>query len=502
MLYRALLFALAAAIPCLAQSDDDMRIRRPQDIDEATWERLKKKYADEKEEFAKYLAEMDRSRVDLQRDLPEDVLRKMETLRKLSEAQDAIRRPRSALSEAVALNYIGFLNATSPRLSGRIVEWATPAEADVDKLAPGDLVRVGEGTFGLGDRMERMDKELVDVAFVGSGGGKTTMFFELDNARRVRFENLSIDCHDSECLNLREGGSVCLRKCRISNFNSGAGGSNAIFGVGAVLLLEDCEFEGMTGRAGRNGDNGGDAFDLREENLLYLRRCNFVDCEEIARVGFPAAVEKCSEKNGTQWNSGISVHPEGRIFVRDPGVTLRNNPPATAFERATDDPEFVRYASGEIQEIDEVSRRVAAAMEARRNLPYWIGLLRHPDAKIREKAAARVAALTGKERPKPPSTPAEIDTLIARLDADDAESRDNAEDALLAAGEPCRAKLTEATRSGKPEISGRAKSILARLDLRKEMGAELECARLLDWFEKTRDRLQWDEAAGRYVEKR
>ena len=217
--------------------------------------------------------------------------------------------------ELIGANYVLYRNAASPRLSGRVVhvgperEYVDLASAR-ENLRPGDLVLLAEGTFSLDNPGQRQPTHWADIAIVGAGADKTTLTGQIESAVRLRIEGARVECGDDEFVDLRKGSSLHLRDCYITGYNSGAGGSNAICGNGSVILVERCTFEGMTGYAARAGSNGGNAFDLRGFNLLYVRQSHFIDNQEIIRATFPCVFDGCTSSNTTRWrlrNQPLSI---------------------------------------------------------------------------------------------------------------------------------------------------------------------------------------------------
>jgi hypothetical protein len=328
---------------------------------------------------------------------------------------------------------------------------------------------------------------------------------KLMRATRVRIEAVKIRCNDDECIDLRSGGSVHLRNCTIYEYNSGAGGSNAIRGSDAVLFVEGCVFEGMSGRAAGH-QSGGDAFDLRGTNFLFVKDTTFIDNDEVARVTFPAVFDGCVSKGSTPWESGILPYAAGMLFVRNNKIKVSKPEWARESAHFTGDAAFVRALLGEGKPLEGLSRDLAEAIRATRNLPYWIGLLRHADAEIRKKAARRVETLTGRtvvlvKEEKGKVDPEDLDRWIRELDHEDFETREKAMKELERAGTEALEKLEEVVKSGTLEQKIRARRLLATIERRSPVRFELEYARLIRWYEENRERLVWDAKAGKYIPK-
>jgi len=499
---------LLLAAPVLGQDPEPeagpMVIPKPPDMDDETWERLKKGYAGEKEKFIRLLAALDENRVDYTRDGIRDILGKQNRIREIAahDQQDLLSgmvRP-----EFLALNWVLLQNETAPRLSGRAVRVGPEEQhknfADaLGDLQPGDTVYLGKGEYRL-----FFPGPLGDIAIIGRGAEKTLVTMRLSQAERIRIEGVKIRCRDNECVDLRRGGTLQLKNCHVFEYNSGAGGSNAISASNAVILVEGCSFEGNSGRA--SGRSGGDAFDLRGDNFLYVRNSKFIDNSEIVRASFPAVFDRCSSQNAGDWDHGIMPYGPGKVFLRD-NKTKVSIPGATReFRHATDDREFIDFVLSKTDEIDALSRELARVIAARRNLPYWIGLLRHGDREVRTAAAKQIERLTDQtvileEESVKKADPAEIGGWIRDLDHDDFETREKATKKLMGAGEGARKKLEEILRSGSMEQKLRARRILSTLQERIPLPHEVEYGRLIRWFEANRDGLEWDESAGKYVDK-
>jgi predicted Ser/Thr protein kinase len=306
--------------------------------------------------------------------------------------------------ELVGANYVLFRNATSPRLSGNVVR-VGPQRDIVDlasaqeHLRPGDLVLLDEGAYTLPPTRSNEPSHWTDIAIVGAGQDKTTLAGVIESAERLRVEGVRVECRDNEFVDMR-GGTLHLRDCYITGYNSGAGGSNAIYGNETVMLVERCTFEGKTGRA--SGSHSGDAFDLRGFNLLYVRQSHFLDNGEIIRATFPCVFEECTGGNSSD-QYGIIPYSSGFVLFRGRQTPLRIRRSVNAlvrgnvaaFSLATDDIKFLGLVLGEPMDVDAYTRRVAQELGLEHSLPYWIGLLRHEDSQVRNKAAGRVASLTG-----------------------------------------------------------------------------------------------------------
>jgi hypothetical protein len=243
-----------------------------------------------------------------------------------------------------------------------------------------------------------------------------------------------------------------LRDCEVVNYNSGAGGSNALGDNAGVVLLEGCLFDGSGGRASRRPEDMGNAMDLRADAWLYARECQFVNNEDIVRATIPTVFDRCTALNTRGPLYGVISYPEGHIFLRESDSLVSNavrasGPPPRAFSTATDDRAFVDYLLDPSKPIDDDSKQLASALQLTHRLPYWIGLIRDSDAQVRDLAKERLAALADIQVSLPADGPKEGETLA---------------------------------------------------DLGAMFNIEQEYARLMNWFDVNRARLRWDEAGSRY----
>lgn len=499
-------FVMTALLP--AQDADVIELRRPNDVDDATWRRLKEGFAREKAQFMQLLAELDKHRIDYTRDSMAEIVKKRSEIRALLDKHTDEAVGGLADPDLIALNAVHFRNEAAPRLSGRVIKVGPDADCKTledahGRLKAGDLMVLSEGDhqfhWPMKIAVRSEGEEPRDLAIVGQGPKKTQLRIQLPACRRLRIEGVTIDCQNNEFVYMRGGGSIHLKNCTITNYNSGAGGSNAIYGVETVMLIEDCIFEGGPGRA--SGHSGGDAFDLRGDNLLFVRATRFEGNDEVLRAGFPCTFDACESTEGDR-ESGIILYDGGRVYARKNKLKSRDSGKFAGFEFATDDQEFISFAMGERTKVDDRTRRLAEGLQIERNLPFWIGLLRHPQASIRRKAAGRVESLTGKtlETAREPKAIDEkgLDEAIRRLDDDRVETRDQAEASLVGAGEKARPAVEAISRTGTAEQKARAARILAALDAGPLMGAEIECGKLLNWFDEHRARLIWNESSKQY----
>jgi hypothetical protein len=348
--------------------------------------------------YAKLLETVMQNKADARRD----------DLRAIHEKRDAVEHALDAFARGVkrlvfdrrhlGLDYVRFAESTFPRLSGRVVkvgageQWTELQAARMD-IEPGDVVLLGEGEFVL----PRGGGGWRDIALVGQGSDKTTLTGTLTRADRVRLSALKIDCKNDPFLRLSSGGSVQIQKCSISNYNSGAGGSSAIYGVGVSILIEDCKFEGISGRSAGRG-SGGTALDLRGANFLYVRRTDFIDNGDIVRATSFCVFDRCRSMSRVNSPGGISRYDSGFLMVRNNRCKIRGKAPAE-FDVSTDDRAVVKYLMNAKAPLDDATRAAVDALGLRENLRYWATLLHHPDREVQFLASGRLASLLRRAMP-------------------------------------------------------------------------------------------------------
>lgn len=227
--------------------------------------------------------------IDPARDGLGELLEKRDRAEKLVAGFAAQLVAEMARAEQVATDYVRFVVATAPRLSGRIVtigaDGAFP-DLEAAEILPGDTVVLQRGRHQLpsGRRWQ-------DVAFVGVDRAECVVRGQVGGALRVRLDDLTIDCNNHP-FDLRNTGSLHVRRCTIGNSNSGGGGSNAWFSSGGVLLVEASTFDGSEGRA-KGPDRFGTVFDLRGRHALHARDCLFRCNDEILRATSDSTFERC-----------------------------------------------------------------------------------------------------------------------------------------------------------------------------------------------------------------
>lgn len=358
--------------------------------------------------------------------------------------------------ESLARDVVTYRNNACPRLSGNIVR-VGPNQPFKDlasaqpRLRPGDLVLLDAGEY----QMINIPPTMRDLAIVGPGAAKATLAIargaQLQNPDRILLEGLRIDCKDNPICDNRSGSGICLRACEVGHYNSGAGGSTALDSNTGVVLLEECLFDGEKGSAAGSRSMGS-ALDLRVDAWLYARHCQFVNNGEIERVTACAVFDGCTMLNTIDEGYGVMPYAEGVTWMRDSDSLLVrgkvvNSGTVQAFAKATDDLGFIEHVLDPSKAADADSLQLAQALALQRRLPYWIGLIRHQDPRVRELAAARLKQLVEVEVKLPIEPQREGERLA---------------------------------------------------DLGVLFAVEQEYTRLITWFEQDRERLQWDQGSSRY----
>lgn len=310
------------------------------------------------------------------------------------------------------LDVTRFVAVASPRLSGDVVNRIHSPLSAVD-FKRGNLVLLGEGDYAISDRDSSSNlarQSFSDVAIFGVSPQKTRLRLNIRLAHRLRLENLTIDCGNDPCMDFRSSAELCLKNCVIMNYNSGAGGSSAIDGSNTTLLIEDCTFDGNTGR--QAGHSMGNAFDLRGGNQVYARNTTFIDNSEISR-------ERCITFDGcgqqrTQARP-MSFFDAGARFLRNSpslvsGVVRSNM--ADAFTETTDDPTFVQHVLHDSRSDDPLSQRLLDSADFAGDPRYWAALYRGQGENINTIAAQQLSRL--KHAPTM-FTPASMDRVPALL---------------------------------------------------------------------------------------
>jgi hypothetical protein len=374
------------------------------------------------------------------------------------------------MHRAHVFDYGWYADATLPRLSGAVVV-ATPdtLELLLRTASRGTIVVLTPGDYNLGNRYTRPGRDgmrqLEDIWLIGGGADRdaATLSIELEQATRVRFQRLTIDCRDNPFINLRRGGEIQINDCLVHNYNSGAGGSNAIFGADTVLLIEDCEFEGESGRSsGRR--SGGNAMDLRGADRLFIRNTTFTDNSHIFRRA-DAILDGCVISSR---NQGYFFMPTpGSIFVRNTAIPVNPRgftPPTPPHELAEllDDPAVLRRlhsrrTARSAQWTDPPLRDAAMTLALWSHASFWENLLLHPSSEVRQLAAARAM-------PRPVMLPeASLESALAALR--EPAITPAATITLLRSHEKSRPQLEHLAAAGTTQQRHNAAAILQLMDI-------------------------------------
>lgn len=491
-------------------SKNILTIQRPESIDDATWQRLVSGFENEKQGFVYLLRSLDSNRIDYTKDSMLEVIQKQDAIRRLLSGFQT-KTVRDMVQFDLVLNYVFMRNETSPRLTGRVIDVGQTEKVKslgeaLAQAKAGDCIRLGKGVFEIGDnrKFRRATDVPTDIAIIGQGRDATEIKMgrsgEIGTAVRWRISNATIDCGDSEVIYLRSGGSFEFLNCKIFNYNSGAGGSNAIGGSNVALVVENTEMEGDTGRS--SGSGGGDAFDLRGPNLLYVRKVHFVENSEVIRATFPCIFDRSTAKGTNRNGNRIYPYSGGTVLLKDNQVPIHQANNVSEFKYSVDDPKFVNFAIGNREKLDARSALIVKALQLKRHPAYWIGLLRHTDVEIRTLAAEHVETILPVKvktlKSEAVVSNEEIELAIKQLDDSEYEVRNAAAKRLERFGKSALRSLEEAAKSGGVEQRKTAKQIIEQLSVDPNLAADIECGRLLNWYEKNRAKLNWNDAAGKY----
>ena len=387
------IFLLPFQVFSQTASEQALTFNRPDSIDDATWQRLRMGYENDKERLLNLLLSLDAKRIDYSTDSLLEVIEKQRAIvQHLNEfQQDTVRQMARA---DLMLNYVFIRNQTAPRLTGRVIQVGPNKDAEslanaVTQAQSGDCIRLPEGVFdyvGGRNRFPVERGELTDIAIVGAGKDSTTIrmgrISQIGKAVRWRFSDVTIDCGDSEVVYLRSGGSFEFQNCKIFNYNSGAGGSNAIGGSNVIMVVENTEMEGDTGRA--KGSGGGDAFDLRGNNLLYCRQVHFVNNGEVIRATFPCVFDRCTATGKDRNNNRLYPYPNGLVLLKDNQIPVREADNVSSFQHVVDSLDFVDLVVGKRKQLDTRSEQIVEKLRLSRHPEYWIGLLRSDNVAVRK----------------------------------------------------------------------------------------------------------------------
>lgn len=302
--------------------------------------------------------------------------------------------------QAQILNYGWYVGATQPQLTGKVlVARPDPGPGNLSSVlraaGPGTIIFLLPGEHTLGDRRQRLSRSeislLEDIWLLGAGPETTTLNLIIEEAPRLRIEGVTIDCRDDPFADLRNGGELQLHRCRVRGYNSGAGGSNSMYGSSTtVLLIEDCEFEGSSGRGAGRG-SGGTALDLRGSSRIFVRNTAFVGNSEIVR-STTGVFDNCKASAA---DSRFFSPPGGTgVYWRNSDFpSMRTTRAGTQVGELLDDPAVLdrltsrrAFRSGEWADPEVAD--AAAAIKPWRSAAFWENLRIHPSPEVRAIAAS------------------------------------------------------------------------------------------------------------------
>jgi hypothetical protein len=361
-----------------------------------------------------------------------------------------------AVQRAHAADFSWYLKVCQPRLTGAVAV-ARPGDLPgvVARSKPGTIIVLLPGQHTL---PTSTNARLNDVWLLGSGRDTTTLSLQVESARALRIENLTINCQDDPFFSVRENGSLFLRNCRIHNFNSGSGGSNAIYASDSALLVDACEFDGSDGRSA--GRVFGNAFDLRGTTFLFVRDTTFNNLQEIVRntVGVLDHVQV------TNTDPRMFFPPRSsEILMRDVSIPRGASGAlgGTPFTQALDDPAALTILASNDPSTraaftDPISRALADALRLDRDPGLWPRLLLHPSPEIRSLAATKAALLPLQ------SSSMTLDAALAQL-AKPALTKEVVL-TILASGPLAREQLQSRATGEHPQEQARAAALLQLMD--------------------------------------
>ncbi len=408
-------------------------------------------------QYEALLKQIRASMPDMSVDTPKEVSAKRAAVRQLlGQHQQQVMALAGDIS-VFGVDYVQFQYDTAPRLTGRVLRVGpndvfTNIEDAIAAVQPGDTVLLADGEHMISQRtiMQMRGRPLVDVQFVGNGSEVCTLKigYSIDGAVRVRMRGLTLDGDNNSYFDLRRDGSVQIIDCIVTNYNSGAGGSSGINGGdNTTWLFERTTFNGGPGRAGGRG-RGGNAFDMRGDPMMYVRQCQFIDNSEISRTSGIETYDSCVAVDSLNHSFGVMVYGGSVVSFRE--NQLPSNGKTREFKLATDDRMVIDAALGENVELDAFSRRVVESLRLDRRPTYWIGLLRHSEPEVRRAAAEKVRTLLAPDDIELPEQPGDVNDLT---------------------------------------------------NLNAAMEAESLFADVIEWYESVKNHLEWEDAAGRWVEK-
>ncbi|MEK7469700.1 MAG: hypothetical protein AAB074_20190 [Planctomycetota bacterium] len=493
--------ALTLLSSAASAEDETLILERPNDVTEAEWKETLRAFRSSREALAQTLVEAARK-------LPKPGADPVRALRPRFRVRDAMDLGASRLIDrlvpatASALNDPGVEALVSPRLSGRVVrvgaggDFASLTEA-LATVKAGDVIRLAAGDHVVADDEHGRPPTLPwDIWIAGEGADKTSLRIFVNSAYRVRFSGLKLLGTADEIFSLNDTTYLHLKDCVLREFNSRKSEFTAIHMESGLLLVDDCEFNGLDSAEGVEEEDrmgtGGTAIDAAPGSVVVVRRTRFVDCATAMFLDGVGAVDGCVGETTCDSTLHVATRRESRAYFRNcRGLYTEESEGLFPMPCAGSDFDVARAAT-EGKFADGLLETLAAD----RNLSYWLGLTRHADKGIREAAAKRWSALTqgiaDPPAPKPAPAPEALDQAIAALDAEDAAAREKAAAVLGDAGEAARDRLKAAAAKGSPEGRARATFLLADLDRLASLGGELDFAKRAVLFDEDAPELEWN----------
>jgi hypothetical protein len=169
----------------------------------------------------------------------------------------------------------------------------------VDALAgaeEGDTIFLNKGVHDLSQYRNGLIVKKNNIKICGYGPKNTILkkhgnnYFTLKGISGFCLSDLAIDSGLGEIIDARNSNFV-ISNCKIYGYNSGAGGSNAIYTEDSIVILDRSTFDGLQNSSGQN--HRGTALDMRGSNLLHAYKCIFRNNKEVLRTAFSCVFDNC-----------------------------------------------------------------------------------------------------------------------------------------------------------------------------------------------------------------